>query len=65
MESRLTNRLANTVDQTSERTNTSRGTLYKEIRAGRLRIVKLGRKTLILEEALQDWLRGLEQKTAR
>jgi excisionase family DNA binding protein len=34
----------------------SRGTLYSEIRAGRLKKIKLGRRTLILAEDLKAWL---------
>jgi excisionase family DNA binding protein len=34
----------------------SRGMIYSEIRAGRLKKVKLGRRTLILVEDLKAWL---------
>jgi excisionase family DNA binding protein len=36
-----------------------RTTAYREIAAGRLRAVKVGRRTLITEEAAKDWLAGL------
>ena len=36
-----------------------RVTLYKEIGAGRLRTVKVGRRTLVPAEALKAWLASL------
>lgn len=37
-----------------------RSRAYEEIRAGRLRIVKCGRRTLIPADALHDWLKALQ-----
>lgn len=37
-------------------TRVGRTTIYGEISSGRLRIVKLGRATLIRDQDLQDWL---------
>jgi len=42
----------------------SRSQVYNEIKAGRLKRVKLGRKTLITREANDDWLRLLEAESA-
>jgi excisionase family DNA binding protein len=61
----LQNRLTYTIPQVVEQSNCSRSLLYTEMKAGRLRVLKVGRKTLITAAALQEWLRGLEQKTAR
>lgn len=60
-----TARLNHTVPQAAELANASRSKLYEEIKAGRLRILKLGRKTLITNEALGDWLRALEGETQK
>ena len=38
----------------------SRTRLYEEINAGRLRIVKVGRRTLVTRAALKAWLEQLE-----
>jgi excisionase family DNA binding protein len=39
-----------------ERSRCGRSKLYDAIRQGDLAVVKLGRKTLILEKDLQEWL---------
>jgi excisionase family DNA binding protein len=41
-----------------------RTVLYEEIKAGRLKAHKLGRRTLILADDLQHWLTGLPHKEA-
>lgn len=50
-----------TIPQAAEAAQTGRTKLYDEIKHGRLPIVKIGRKTLIRREALEDWLRQNEQ----
>ncbi len=42
--------------------NPSRGFIYNEARAGRLRITKLGRRSVILAEDLLAWLRASDDK---
>lgn len=37
----------------------SRSRTYEEIKAGRLRILKCGRRTLITNEAVEAWVRSL------
>jgi len=39
----------------------SRSTLYKEVDAGRIPIRKCGRRTLILRDAAESWLRSLPE----
>ena len=41
----------------------SRTRLYEEINTGRLRIVKVGRRTLVTRTALDAWLEQLEADT--
>lgn len=53
-------RLVHTIPQASEAAQTGRTKLYAEIAAGRLRVVKVGRKTLIRDEELRRWLAQCE-----
>ena len=48
--------LTHTIPQAVERARCGRSKLYQAIRLGDLAVVKLGRKTLILEEDLIEWL---------
>lgn len=41
----------------------SRSFVYLEIKAGRLRPFKAGRRTLISSEAAEEWRRALEHQT--
>jgi len=43
----------------------SRSFAYLEIKAGRLKLFKAGRRTLISREAAEDWRHALEQGTQR
>jgi excisionase family DNA binding protein len=51
--------LAVDIDEASEITNLSRSRLYTEIRQGRLKIRKSGRRTIILMAELERWLTAL------
>jgi excisionase family DNA binding protein len=48
-----------TVDEFGEIYGPSRTTTYEEIRSGRLKALKLGRKTLIPRESADAWLAAL------
>ena len=61
----MTGRLTYTVLQVCEAVSTSHSLLYQEIQAGRLRILKLGRKTLITDAALREWVDLLESNTRK
>jgi len=52
-------KLSYTVGEMVAATGLGRSRLYEEIRAGRLRIVKAGRRTLILAIDLEKWLASL------
>jgi excisionase family DNA binding protein len=45
--------------QFRERHNISNTTLYDQIKKGRLVALKVGRRTIITEEAEKDWLASL------
>lgn len=49
----------NTLQDISDRGLGCRSYLYNEINAGRLRAIKRGRRTIVLEEDLQTWLAKL------
>lgn len=48
-----------TLKQVEEISNSSTSTIYREIRAGKLRAVKRGRRTYVLSGDLQRWLESL------
>lgn len=48
----------------SEATTLSMGQLRKEINAGRLEIIKCGRRTLALDPAVQKWLSTMSTQKA-
>jgi excisionase family DNA binding protein len=50
------------IPMVSERTSLSRSTLYREIDSGRLKVVKIGKSVRITEQALQEYIKGLENK---
>jgi excisionase family DNA binding protein len=50
-----------TIEEALHASKVSRTRLYKEINAGRLRVIKNGRRTLISEWALRAWLEALER----
>jgi len=50
---------AMTIDQFRGRYGLGRTTTYEEIKSGRLRARKCGKRTLIAEDDAEDWLRSL------
>jgi excisionase family DNA binding protein len=52
-------RKAYSVNEFCGRNGISRSTVYEEIRRGRLKVRKLGRKTLITDKAERTWLDAL------
>jgi excisionase family DNA binding protein len=55
-------KLVYSIREASAATGLSRSTLYLEIRDGRLAVRKAGRRTIILDEDLRDWLSRLPEK---
>jgi excisionase family DNA binding protein len=53
-------KLAYAIADLPELVSLGRSHLYEEIRAGRLRTVKAGRRTLVLAEDLRAWLLSLD-----
>jgi len=51
--------LALSVEQAAEAAGVSRSLLYQEMRAGRLKYVKIGARRVILVDDLRDWLLSL------
>jgi excisionase family DNA binding protein len=51
--------LVHTVPEACAITHTGRTALYEAIRSGKLRAVKRGRRTLILDEDLRQWVQAL------
>ncbi|WP_420839429.1 helix-turn-helix domain-containing protein [Bradyrhizobium oropedii] len=55
----MTTPLAHSIPEACTATRVSRTLLYEAIRAGTLRAVKNGRRTLILDEDLRTWIKSL------
>jgi len=49
-------KLAYSIAELPELVSLGRSHIYEEIRAGRLRTIKAGRRTLVLAEDLRQWL---------
>ena len=58
-------RLTHTIPQAIELTNICRSLIYQQIKLGNLRVTKLGKKTLVTDEALREWVAGLEATTQK
>ncbi len=54
-----TNTGAMTVKQFLEWVHISRSTFYKEVRAGRIKLRKVGRRSLVAREDAEAWLSNL------
>jgi len=50
---------AHSIEQVCEKSQVSRSTIYRAIKAGELRAVKRGRRTLVLGQNLKQWLENL------
>lgn len=50
-----------TINEVIELTGLSRSKIYQEIREGRLKAKKCGRRTLVTSEALQNWSEQLAE----
>jgi excisionase family DNA binding protein len=51
--------LVHTISEACAITHTGRTAIYEAIRSGKLRAVKRGRRTLILDEDLRQWVQAL------
>lgn len=49
----------------SRSTNLGRTFLYDMIKTGRLKVLKAGRRTLVTDENLRDFIRNLERESDR
>lgn len=58
------NRGAFSVESFAQANDLSVRTVFEEIKAGRLKKMKVGRRTLISVEAAVDWRRRIEEETA-
>ena len=58
-------KFAYSIGETLEEVPVGRGTLYREIRENRLRVTKIGRRTVILADDLRAWLERLRTNSQR
>jgi excisionase family DNA binding protein len=57
----MNDRLAYSVTETSKLLGLGRSTIYLAIKSGALKTCKVGRRTLVTSEALQNWISNLEE----
>jgi len=56
----LAEKLAYSIPETAQLSGSSRSSIYIEIKEGRLKASKIGRRTVITKDAFQAWLGNLE-----
>lgn len=56
-------RLAFTVDALRAATGLGRSKIYEQVRAGRLRAIKIGGRTMFRREDVERWLASAPEKT--
>ncbi len=49
------------LSEVSQQTSLSRSTLYREIEAGRLKVVKIGKAVRVTDQSLKDYITSLER----
>ncbi len=52
------------IPEVCDRTSLGRSRIYEEIGSGRLKIVKVGARTLVSVDALKEWIASLEVSRA-
>ena len=57
-------RLAYSVDDTCNKLSIGRNKFYLEVAAGRIKVKKLGRRTLVPADEIDRWLKALPYKVA-
>ena len=58
----MDNPIVLTIHEAIDASRIAKTKIYAEIKAGRLPIIKIGRRTLIRREALEAWLRAAERR---
>ena len=61
----LPKKLAFSIPDLVAAANISRSMLYEEIKSGKLRVRKVGRRTIVLYEDAESWLRSLPELYVR
>ncbi len=59
MSGQIVAKKALSIPEAVEVTGVSRSTLYREIRDKRLKAIKVGRRTLVGREAIDEWLAAM------
>lgn len=57
--------MLNTIPQTQEKLGLGSTKIYELINQGKLRAKKIGRRTFVSEEAIQDFIAGLDDYPAQ
>lgn len=60
-----TTRLSLSIPEAMQATSLGRNSIFDEIKAGRLRSFTVGRRRLVSEKAIRDWIADREAEQAR
>lgn len=60
----MTQRLAYSIDELMGATGIGRTRIYEEIKSGRLKAAKCGKRTIVTADAAREWLESLNPATA-
>jgi len=60
----MQDKFCHSIDGAASLMSVSRRSLYREITAGRLQAISLGKRRLVSSDAIRDWIKAASSKSA-